>query len=1011
MDSTKIESKEAMNKPPEAIAERKEITITSEPQGLPKLETTTFATTSVITTSQTEPSISASPGLAATGNSSNNNYKRKLDEDQPSPDEPELKIVRSDADQPVIRMEVVSSNSDKNTTEEAAKNDNGEKRGASMNGVVGDSSDEPTKELIRSADPPIVEMDVVPIKKNEDAQTKDCDDKDTDTNSGESKQSASPLPNETVVKQTDSANEENDRENVATNTRTGESMPSFTSQSLLNRAVKQESDDDDDEGGNGADSINVHPNSFSSPGLQDTATKQTVEDGEEKVETIGNIDSVSSAPPGTPDIAAKQATEKDDGKVEAKSSNGSLSSTPPDTRDRAANQATNKEKVKSETNGGGNSRPPTPPSRPQRAAKQAATIALDSSVNSNSKGVEKMESEDEFVSKYITLDPVPKKTSKLAPLNAKERKELENCLEIPRDEPWRDDWIGNLCFADKDVVNPDGKKGERQKKPLFRWAERGKNGLKILNNLLRFVFHQKETPPQAKKILANADPTSVKSIQDAVRRVSYDPVVLREDGWMTAKSPEPIGASGGPYRIGEMVFWQGFEGVIIAYIHDNDLGDLWKAMWIEEFDTFDLEAEELDDAKKKYNRKKQREAAAANGKSSKKSSKSQLSSAEGSKNGDAEGARRSVRNPAADFSVTGIEHGIVLAVSYSRGARPGVFWPARVMHFSEMKSYGSQAKRGTQKQKVEVVFLAPYWNAASAVSGGRARSESYSDALSKHGSSIFSSGQLFEVESIDATEESIQQYPYTDGGLDIDQLRVSFKFAGLPKAAFSRFVDSHRLALGLRTFSKKVLKSTVISEIEMTTASLLEAHPMAAQAPSFPSAVLHLPFQHILSQLPTLDRDASTMAFDESDPNEEPALQLGNMLDSMKPPFCWGMGGNDNYEEAASPVANRRHSLLTSPPMSLNFDGDSDDSPVTVDRFISDLASLRSLLSSSENESSMSCLLGKNLNQLLKKIPHSASEFKSLSPDKKLSRAKTLVKLWIVVKVSRNLPFVISVLA
>jgi hypothetical protein len=638
-----------------------------------------------------------------------------------------------------------------------------------------------------------------------------------------------------------------------------------------------------------------------------------------------------------------------------------------------------------------------------RTAKPAVNAGISNSrrATSNEKWLNKgsqMEYEDGIVSKYIALTAVPRKLSPLPPLKNSEKKELETCLEIGREESWRDDWIGNLAFADKDVVNPDGKSRDKQKKPLFRWAEQGKNGLKILNNLMRFVFHLKETPPQAKKILANADPKSVASIQDAVRRVSYDPVVLREDGWTTEKSSEPIGASGGPHRIGEMVFWQGYEGVIIAYIHDHDLGDLWKAMWLEEFDTFDLEAEELDDAKRKYNRRMQRETAAQEGTSNPKNTSSQSSSSAVSK-ATTETTRRSGRNPSADFSVKGIEHGIVLAVSYSRGARPGVFWPARVMHFCEMKSYGSQTKRGSQKQKVDVVFLAPYWNAPPAIASGR-RSESYAESLSRHGSSIFSSGVLFEVESIDASEDTIQEYPHDSGAdLDIDQLRVSFKFAGLPKAAFSRYVDSHRLALGLRTYSEKVLKSTAITDLERTTAGLLEAHPMAAQAPSFPLAVLHIPFEHILSQLPALDRESSTISFDEFTANEEPALQLGKILDSMKPPFCWGMGGDTNSDETSSPEAGARRSLITSPPLAFSFDEGSDASPVTIDRFISDLSSLQTLLSCSEDESSMSCLLGHNLNQLLKKIPHHASEFKNLSVESKLNRAKALVKLWIVVKV------------
>eukprot|EP00980_Cylindrotheca_fusiformis_P029153 scaffold22740_cov139-Cylindrotheca_fusiformis.AAC.7 len=586
---------------------------------------------------------------------------------------------------------------------------------------------------------------------------------------------------------------------------------------------------------------------------------------------------------------------------------------------------------------------------------------------------------EEIVSKYLELHALPADVEPLRSLTNAEKKELENCLHISK-HGWREDWIGNLAFADKDIPNPDGKSREKGKKALFRWAERGKLSRKLLNNLLRFVYNLTETPKQAKIILASADPKSVRSIQDAVRRVSYDPAVLQEDGWTTAKSPAPIGASGGPFRIGEMVHWQGYTGVVIAYIHDEHLGDLWKAMWLQEFDTFDLEAEELDDARKKYDRRKK-------SKEQKETSKpSQMIN---------EATRRSGRYSSADFTVKGIEHGIVLAVSYSRGSRPGVFWPARVMHFSEMES---QARRGSQKQKVDVVFLAPYWNATPGSSSGR--KESYSESLSRHGGSIFSAGSLFELETIDASDESIQEYPYRDkDGLDIDQLRTSFKFVGLPKAAFPRFVDAHRLALGLQTYSRNVMKSTVNSDdLHLTTAGLFEAHPIAAQTAHFPEAVLHLPFDHVLSQLPRTDTEEDSVTFDDSESNKEPVLQLGAMLDSMKPPNCWGI--DKNVSPAAEPpqLVSSASSTYRSPEVSMDLDTYGEVPSVNLNQFTYGLSSLNSLFSEKDKESPMSALLGKNLSQLVAKIPGDSSDFNSLSFDAKRARCQSLIKLWTVVK-------------
>lgn len=497
------------------------------------------------------------------------------------------------------------------------------------------------------------------------------------------------------------------------------------------------------------------------------------------------------------------------------------------------------------------------------------------------------------------------------------------------------------------------------------------------------MFHLSETPQQAKQVLAAADSDSVESIQDAVRRVSYDPEVLKQDGWTTAKSLQPVGASGGPHRIGEMVFWQGFAGVVIAYIHDDHLGDLWKAMWLEEFDTFDLEAEELTDARKKFERKKKQ--------------KEQKEVPKPAQVVNTSTSRRSGRTSTSDFTVKGIEHGIVLAVSYSRGSRPGVFWPARVMHFSEMKSL---SRRGAQKQKVEVVFLAPYWNAASNLPNSR--KESYSDSLSRHGNSIFSSGALFELETIDASHDCIQEYPYDSGrGLDIDQLRSSFKFIGLPKAAFPRFVDAHRLALGLKEYSTTVMNSSINSDdLHLTTAGLFEAHPIAAQTAKYPDAVLHLPFDHILDQLPHPQKEESEHnQVNDMETAEEPVLQLGSMLELMKPPRCWGLTNGMVSNGMETPERKPIKTVFKTPPLFLDIASISESVP--LDRFTLGLSSIESLLAGADSDRSHCFLLKKSLDQLLARIPKNSDGFRVLPVDKKNVQRRALITLWITVKVRR----------
>ena len=208
--------------------------------------------------------------------------------------------------------------------------------------------------------------------------------------------------------------------------------------------------------------------------------------------------------------------------------------------------------------------------------------------------------------------------------------------------------------------------------------------------------------------------SSVESISsrpsDAFRTIS---TVLNEDGWTTEKAETPEGASGGAFMIGRRVIWERYEAIIIAYVHDEDLGDLWKAMWLEDLDTFDLEADELQGAIKKWEKRaalREKKKAAGAG-----------------QNGPARPTSSQRFAAIEKLTVDGIEHGIVLAASYHTNARQGILWPARILHVSEVKALGSTAlsrRSSAAKNTLHAVFLAPYWNGAE-VSSRRASSGTY----------------------------------------------------------------------------------------------------------------------------------------------------------------------------------------------------------------------------------------------------------------------------------------------
>ena len=96
-------------------------------------------------------------------------------------------------------------------------------------------------------------------------------------------------------------------------------------------------------------------------------------------------------------------------------------------------------------------------------------------------------------------------------------------------------------------------------------------------------------------------------MSEGVRKIFCDRQVLKEDGWTTDPVLENKDMTfEGGCSIGSSVWWQGFEAVIIAYIRDDEIGDLWKLKWVNDLETCDLEHKELLKAMKAWANKEEK---------------------------------------------------------------------------------------------------------------------------------------------------------------------------------------------------------------------------------------------------------------------------------------------------------------------------------------------------------------------------------------------------------------------
>lgn len=373
------------------------------------------------------------------------------------------------------------------------------------------------------------------------------------------------------------------------------------------------------------------------------------------------------------------------------------------------------------------------------------------SENKDASAAANTQSDDDLDYTYDLIDPalsgvmkledmIIPKVDPLESLTFRDLAELEAALQIGdhynygEDDGWKGDWAGNLdLFRKEVVVNKNYLNTQPSAKPIridyCDWVAsnaRDKKDLRGLELLFRYVYHMKGTPAMAKKILAYALQRPAQSSEErldiiikAANRMNYDPIVLKQDGWTIKKTENPEGPLGGAIYIGRRVIWQKHEAVIVAYIPDETYGGLWKGVFLEDLDTFDMEPGELAQALRKFENK-----------SRKKTTRSSTHS----------GSTRFAAT--AKFTVPGIENGIILAKPTHRASK-GIMWPARVRNVVEGKLtadgkvvsvfisimlcsssvlhvyltlclQSSRQRRNSSKNQIHVIFLAPFWNAQDA---------------------------------------------------------------------------------------------------------------------------------------------------------------------------------------------------------------------------------------------------------------------------------------------------------
>jgi acetoin utilization deacetylase AcuC-like enzyme len=587
-------------------------------------------------------------------------------------------------------------------------------------------------------------------------------------------------------------------------------------------------------------------------------------------------------------------------------------------------------------------------------------------------------------------DMVIPKVDPLESLTFRDLAQLEAALQIGdhynygEDDGWKGDWAGNLdLFRKEVVVNKNYLNTQPSGKPIridyCDWVAsnaRDHNDLRGLELLFRYVYHMKGTPAMAKKILAYALQRPAKSSEErldfiikAANRMNYDPIVLQQDGWTIKKADSPEGPLGGAIYIGKRVMWQKHEAVVVGYIPDETYGGLWKGVFLEDLDTFDMEPGELQRGLKKWENKQRQKTTRSNA---------------------ATGSTRFAAT--AKFVVPGIENGIILAKPTNRAAK-GLLWPARVRNVVEGKlTAEGKVRRNSSKNQIHVIFLAPFWNA-----------QEVSPSKMADATDPYSLGPLFEYDTVEVSEYNIQEYALDS--ISIEKLEASFKFHNLPKAVFPRYLDSHRLAVSLKTYAEKHMPKNRDSEDQLlASASLTESHILSVKAPIFPNVVLNLPFDYILSKLAHPLELASASLDNTEEETQEPVIDIDGIVHSLSPPDCFGQKSQTPRTSSclspevlpASPDPHFTPAKSAKRALQLpdeNHGGEDADTIWSINKFASDFLMSLFQTEDSSNEYFMDGVaqLGKMMTALVLKLRQTCSAYGDYEMNKKVIELKKIL--------------------
>ncbi|GMI01708.1 hypothetical protein TrLO_g11128 [Triparma laevis f. longispina] len=473
---------------------------------------------------------------------------------------------------------------------------------------------------------------------------------------------------------------------------------------------------------------------------------------------------------------------------------------------------------------------------------------------------------------------------------------IARCLQLEFREgkfDWPEDWSGNLTLFFKDIQINSSNGGDDNHIVTRGFAEHYQDHWRVLIKFFALVIKLEDMPAEAIRILTYAaardsETTAQKYgfMVEAVQMTLFDKKVLQEDNWQTTPSvlqQDTVDEGGnvvrgmdhgGTHFIGRSVYWVGSEAIVVAFVRDDEIGDLWKVKWVNEIDTCDLEHSELVKGLKSWDRHLARK-------------QKTTGVGAGWKHGESHytNKKSKTRHGDPEYSVPGIERGLVMARSSHASARPDILWPARVMHHNELKLVLNN-KRGRLKENgthsVELVFLCPYWGQAPGTS------------VQKTGWQ-YPMASIFETENVEANKNSIQVYDDMKE-INVAELRSSFALTGLAKNLFKYYVDAHRISLGFLNYAKTSLQPPQEANIPTSDiAELQGCHVMSLRTAEFPTSLLELPWGSVLHGLD------NSFAQNGTDQIREPPLNLRGMLASLERPNS--IGGPDlDFADTDAPV-------------------------------------------------------------------------------------------------------------